>query len=279
MTDRTLVVPGGHQVACAEYGAPDGSPVLYLHGAGSNRLEGAAFDAPARAQGIRLVALDRPGRSLPLPPTASPLAYAAEVAAVADHLGIGRFVVAGQSNGGMFACAVAHALGDRVSAVVPINPTVPAGDPAVRAVLDRSGRLAYNLIRRFPGLMSRAVSGAGLKEPTGRRAAHDPDAGLWQDPLIGAVLRDVAREQTTVDYLRNELDLGIVHPWDFDHLALAQPVEFFMGERDGGLPYVRVWSEGLPDSRVHVVPGGHIAHLAPAAADELVALLAGSPAT
>lgn len=275
MIDRTLDVPGGHQVACAEYGAPDGSPVLYLHGAGSNRLEGAAFDAPARARGIRLVALDRPGRSLPLPPTASPLAYAEEVAAVADHLGIGRFVVAGQSNGGMFSCAVAHALGDRVTAVVPINPTVPAHDRTVRASLDRGARVAYWLMLHAPGLMARAAASRTMEEPTGWQARHDPDAALWADPGLGPVLRSVGEVPTSTGYVRSELEHGIARPWGFDHLALTQPVEFFMGDRDGGLPYVRIWSEQLADSRVTVVPGGHIAHVAPAAAERLVGLLAG----
>ena len=275
MTDRVIDVPGGHRVALAEYGDPAGAPVIYLHGAGGCRLEGQAFDKAARDLGVRVVGLDRPGRSLRIPPTASPTAYAEEVAAVADHLGIGRFLVSGQSNGGMFASAVASVLGDRVTAVVPINPTVPAADRTVRAALDPSGRIAYNLIRIFPGLMARAVSGAGIKEPSPKRAQREPDGALWSDPVVGPILREVAEERTTVEYLHAELRMGIERGWDFEHLALTQPVDFFMGDRDGGLPYVRIWSEGLADSRVHVVPGGHIAHVGPEASTQLVALWAG----
>lgn len=275
MTDRVIDVPGGHRVALAEYGDPAGAPVIYLHGAGGCRLEGQAFDKAARDLGVRVVGLDRPGRSLRIPPTASPTAYAEEVAAVADHLGIGRFLVSGQSNGGMFASAVGSALGERVTAVVPINPTVPARDRSVRGALDPSARFAYNVIRLLPGAVARLTSGLGLKEPSGRSARFDHDAALWSDPVVGPILRETAQERTTVEYMRRELELGIVRHWDFDHLALTQPVDFFMGDRDGGLPYVRIWSEGLADSRVHVVPGGHIAHVGPEASTQLVALWAG----
>lgn len=277
MTDRVIDVPGGHRVALAEYGDPAGAPVVYLHGAGSCRLEAQAFDKAARDQGIRVVALDRPARSVPVPPAASPTAYAEEVAAVADHLGIGRFLVSGQSNGGMFASAVGSVLGERVTAVVPINPTVPAADRAVRAALNKDGRIAYWCLLHFPGAFARLTSGLGLKEPSAKRAAKEPDGALWSDPVVGPILRETAQVRTSVEYMRRELELGIVRHWDFDHLALRQPVDFFMGDRDGGLPYVRIWSERLADSRVHVVPGGHIAHVGPQASTQLVELWAGLP--
>jgi pimeloyl-ACP methyl ester carboxylesterase len=38
-TDNSLTLPDGRKVAYAEFGQPDGYPVLYFHGSPSSRLE------------------------------------------------------------------------------------------------------------------------------------------------------------------------------------------------------------------------------------------------
>src|SRR5512146_1307007 len=51
----------GRQLAFASFGDAHGSPVFYLHGALSSRLEAEVLDAAARSAGVRLIGVDRPG--------------------------------------------------------------------------------------------------------------------------------------------------------------------------------------------------------------------------
>jgi len=257
-----------------ESGDPSGRPVVYLHGAGSCRLEAECFDATARDVGVRVIAPDRPGRTTRERPVANPTAYAREISALADRLGLDDFAVAGQSNGGMFACAVAHELGERVTKVVPINPTVPVSLSTVRRSLDLPTRIAYATIAKFPGMSARSVVRRGFSGPSGRSAERDPDAHLWRNPLTAPVLQAIGRQPLAVEYVLSELHSGIVHGWGFDHLALKQPVEFFVGDRDGSRGYVEVWARELSDGVRHVFPGGHIGHLQPSVVAAVMGRLA-----
>ena len=93
----------------------------------------------------------------PLPSENAPLTdadgrvLAADVAALADHLGVDRFAVQGLSAGGPYALAVAALLGDRVAACAAVCSHWPC-----RAV-DMAPRLSVQAARRS---WSRAVSAA-----------------------------------------------------------------------------------------------------------------------
>ncbi len=51
----------GRELAFAELGDSDGTPVLGFHGTPGSRSQMALLDEPAREAGIRLIAPDRPG--------------------------------------------------------------------------------------------------------------------------------------------------------------------------------------------------------------------------
>ena len=68
----------------------------------------------ANRLGLRVIALDRPGIGYSDPRTGDRLLdWPADVAEVADQLGIERFAVQGMSAGGPYALACAHLLGPR----------------------------------------------------------------------------------------------------------------------------------------------------------------------
>lgn len=88
--------------------------------------------------GLRLVGIDRPGYGLS---TAEPGrtigGWVPEALAVADHLGIDRFVTVGTSTGGAFALAVAALAPERILGVVPCcSMTDMRWEPA-RATMSR----------------------------------------------------------------------------------------------------------------------------------------------
>jgi hypothetical protein len=113
-TDRTITLTDGRTLAFAEWGVPDGPPVLFLHGNPHSRLW-CPDVAATEAAGCRLITLDRPGygRSDP-PPRLSLRGWTDDVISLADALEIDRFTVIGLSAGGQYAAAVAASIPDRL---------------------------------------------------------------------------------------------------------------------------------------------------------------------
>src|SRR5581483_11598707 len=262
MTDaQTIELADGRTLCFAHYGARDGRPVLYSHGAGSSRLEGAVYDAEARAAGVRIIAVDRPGCGQSSPKAhRSYTSNADDLCELADKLGIARFVVAGMSNGGAYTMAAALRLRDRVTAAIPINSSTPLHDPAARSVTPLVIQGSYALMRYAPRI--------GLRWAIrNMRKAEGP---------LRASIREALRQPDS-PYLAQELALAS-HRWDFDHTAIAQPVDIFSGDRDGGYRYASVWAKQLPSGRLHVFAGGHGDFATPEAAKRIVAAMAAAGA-
>ena len=97
-------------------------------------LGGGCYNETARAVGLRWISLDKPGyghsdyhreRSL--------IGWGDDLAALAGHLGLDHFALAGESGGAPFTLAAARQLAGRVSAVALIAAGGPIGPPSVRA--------------------------------------------------------------------------------------------------------------------------------------------------
>ena len=107
----------GRDVEYVEVGDPSGQPVVHLHGTPGTAGSGALLEDAARRNGVRLLAVSRPGygRSTTTPPG---LGVARDVGELASGLGIEEFAVLGVSGGGPFALATAAALPARVRRVL-----------------------------------------------------------------------------------------------------------------------------------------------------------------
>ena len=157
----TVRLADGRVIAVEEYGDPAGVPVLYFHGWPASRLEaGLIPDLP-----VRMLALDRPGYGRSTPKRGRTLMdWPADVAAVADRLGLDRFHVVGLSGGGPYAAACALALPDRVLGVAMVCPVPPPHGVHPRApgigLLFRLGRhpvLAHRLFSVLRPLLRRRI--------------------------------------------------------------------------------------------------------------------------
>lgn len=114
-SERLLSLADGRSLGILDYGAGGGLPLFYFHGYPGSRIEARVFAEPAQRFGLRLIGIDRPGMGLSsFKPGRRIAAWPADVAELADMLGIGRFAVVGCSGGGPYAIACALALPDRV---------------------------------------------------------------------------------------------------------------------------------------------------------------------
>ena len=108
----------GRTVGVTDYGG-DGEAVLWCHGGPGSRREPALMGADLTAAGFRMVGIDRPGYGASTPWPGRTIAdWLPQGIAVADHLGIERFVAVGVSTGGAYALALAAMHPERVSGAV-----------------------------------------------------------------------------------------------------------------------------------------------------------------
>ena len=248
---KTMTLADGRTVSWAEYGDPAGLPVFYLHGGGACHIEGAWFHREAVAAGIRIVAPDRPsaGRSTP-EPGRSILDFAGDAAQLADRLGITRFVVSGNSNGGMFTMGVAFALPGRVIGAAPINSATPIYDPIHRPMVPASLRWLWTLVKYLP----RAFLWLGRRARSKGAAAGATPADT--EPEVVALV-EANLDSVSWQTIQRELELA-TRPWGFDHRAVPCPVVIFSGESDLSLYYADTWARELRNGRSARLTGGHI---------------------
>jgi pimeloyl-ACP methyl ester carboxylesterase len=123
---ETIAVEHDRIVAYERWGDIDGQPMFFLHGSPGCRLNRHPDVMLWPSLGLHVVTIDRPGcgGSTALP--GRRVSHAAgDVAAVADALGLGRFLVVGSSGGGPHALACAAELGHRVRACAAVASAAP----------------------------------------------------------------------------------------------------------------------------------------------------------
>src|SRR5689334_23173378 len=117
----------GRTIAFIDAGAPDGAPVVVHHGTPGSATLRPTWVKAASERGLRLIGYDRAGYGRSSRHPGRGVAdVAQDIAAIADALGIGRFVTWGASGGGPHALATAALLGDRVAAAASVAGAAPA---------------------------------------------------------------------------------------------------------------------------------------------------------
>ena len=284
--DRTLRAPDGRQIGFATFGDAEAAfCVFYFHSFGSSRLEARLGHATALQRNVRLVALDRPGFGLSDPlPEPRIMDAAADVAAVADELGIARFALASVSTGGPYALATAARLPERVSGVALVSSPAPyAASGGARDMDLRSRLFLVWLPRVLPfalGPIYERISGLSDRDPQGLLrlvAASLPSSErrAFTSPEIAEVFMDASyeafRSGTAGAIAEHRL---LARDWGFDLGDVRAPVWLWHGEEDSSSPVVmaRWLAAALPKCRAQFVPGRGMV-IAPDVLPEAIALL------
>ena len=130
----------GRSLGYAEYGNPDGFPVVNAHGGLACRLDVAPADDIAAEAGVRLISPDRPGVGLSDPQPGRTMAdWARDVEELLDQICVERFAAMGWSMGGQYAAAVGYFLRHRATRVAIIAAALPLTEPGVfeQSAMDR----------------------------------------------------------------------------------------------------------------------------------------------
>jgi pimeloyl-ACP methyl ester carboxylesterase len=281
--DTSISVPGGRSLTYTDLGASSGPVVIYLHGAPSSRLDLVLFEDALAALGVRVVSADRPGYGGSSPIVGRRLEdWPAEMAALADHLGVERFAVMGASSGGPYAIACAALLPDRVASAGVVCGVTDFGwtgawdgYPEHESELMRIGEEAQAVAwckARYGQDGSRFMEG-GL----GELVAAD-QAVLADEAFASALMITMgeAFRQGVGGYAQDIVVQG--RPWSFDAGAIGAPVWVLHGEADTLVPvtHARHRARIVPSARLVTGAGqGHLSILPeiPQLAAELVAVL------
>jgi len=111
----TVEETGDRRLAYAEYGAENGSPMVFLHGTPGSRRLAELFESTARDTDVRILAPDRPGYGRSDPWSDRSIRDGGRVVrTVLDHAGIDTARLVAFSGGAPYAFAAAAALPSRI---------------------------------------------------------------------------------------------------------------------------------------------------------------------
>lgn len=208
---------------------------------------------------LRLIAIDLPGHGL----TEAPVGYqasmgrnAALVGKLADHAGVGRFVLAGNSMGGGVALAYAMKHPERLEALVLVDA---AGWPGVEGEA-RGGPPG------FFGLLNNGVGRFFLKLFDVRMFAVDGLKSAYLDETL--VTEEVISRYADLAMAVGHRDILLTQnsrpgePWTpADFAAIRVPTLVISGEQDNLIPVedARAIAAEIPGAKLVTYPeGGHL---------------------
>ena len=272
----TIKAADGRALGVAQWGDPDGTPVLSLHGTPGSRFGRPPDEDGLARAGLRVVTYDRPGYGISdRRPGRRVVDCVEDVAAIADALGIDRFAVTGGSGGGPHALAVAARLGDRVTAAECRVGAAPFDAEG----LDWWDSMDPENVREFGW----AIEGEQVLQPNLARQAEADLARIAKDPskilsddwqLADADRDKLARpdvQRVFVEDMRSAYaagvwgwvddDLAFVTGWGFSLDEIKVPVTVRYGSQDVLVPAGHgAWlASHVPAAKVVVhTEGGHL---------------------
>jgi pimeloyl-ACP methyl ester carboxylesterase len=253
--EGSVAVRDGRRLSFAEFGAPRGAAIVWMHGTpGARRQVPVEARAYADTHGLRIIGIDRPGIGSSTPHLyPNVLDWTADLAILADTLAVDTMRVIGLSGGGPYALAAGAALPDRVHGVGVLGGVAPMQGPdAIRggvielapyaAPLLALARVPLGLalaqaIRVIRPLAGPALDGYAALQPTGDKEllARPEFRAMFLDDLLNGARFQVSAPLADI--------VLFTRPWGFDAADVTVPVRWWHGAAD------------------HIVPHAHGAHL------------------
>jgi pimeloyl-ACP methyl ester carboxylesterase len=291
-TDQKLKLKDGRTLGFAEYGDPNGKPVLEFHGWPGCRLEAWNYDEAGKKAGARVIGIDRPGFGMSTFVKGYRIVdWPRDVVEFADALGLQRFAVAGISSGSPYSLVCARFIPERLTAcavVSGISPLKVEGEKLKMAdYLEKTEIQVARLANTVPFVARLAFAYIM------RQMRKDPDKAMRQftkgmpESDLALMKDEAAREhlqQVMAECVRHGTkgpiaSVGLeVKPWGFRLEDVSMHVSIWQGEADNLVPPAAAgyMASKLPNHTLHTIAGaGHLTVVAAHAEDVLRELLAG----
>ena len=264
--DDSMILPDGRTLAYAEYGIPDGKPLLFFHGTPGSRLEQHPDHNIAKALGIRMIVPERPGYGHSDPqPGRSFLQWTDDMEYFMDQLGLEHCAIAGFSGGGPYAMGCAHRMPERITRLGLISSIAPFDNPYGTEGMNAQSLALYGLAQADPDtfnaqIQALATSGdsvyqimtAGLPEPDSQIFTNTDMETMYRENMIEAVHSGVAGIVSDM--------LLIPKKWEFRPEDIRCETSLWQGLADINVPpdMGKYLNQAIPDCSATFLPGeGH----------------------
>ncbi|GLW20349.1 alpha/beta fold hydrolase [Microbispora triticiradicis] len=281
MTDGVWSADGERRLAVAQRGKIHGGrPVFLLHGTPGSRIGPLPREGLLYRLGVRLITYDRPGYGASDRHEGRSVGdVAADVAVIADHLGLDRFAVVGRSGGGPHALACAALIPHRVTRAAVLVGLAPREAEGLDWF---DGMTEGNVAEYMTAMQGRARLAARLV-PTAAEIREDPvrlvnslydeltesDRSVIADAGIRTMLvQNYAEAVRTSAYGWIDDAMAFCSPWGFDPADIRVPTLLWHGEDDVFSPVSHSrWLAGrIPTATVRIQRGAahfHALHVLP----------------
>ena len=265
--DQQIELQDGRMLGYAEYGAPEGVPVFYMHGFPGSRLDYLLCDAGdvAVETNARVIAVDRPGMGLSdFKRGRKMLDWPDDVTELADALQLDRFAVLGFSGGGPYAAACALKMAGRLAAT---GIACGMGPPDAPGMVDG---VSWTLPAK-PAIMRRlllVVTSMGLKRDPDRFLSQSKetfsgtDRQLLDQPEVAQAFVDTVKEALRAGAGGANQDAALyAQPWGFRLEDISADVNLWHGGKDENVPVsvAHYAAEALPNCNARFYEGeGHL---------------------
>lgn len=171
-TELKIKLKDGRTLCYAEYGDPEGKPIIHFNGFPGSRLEPMLILNKIKDKGVRFIGVDRPGLGLSdFKKGRTLLDWPDDVIELADALGFDKFAVVGVSGGGPFSIACAYKIPDRLTGCGVIGGLGPQ-HLSTEGMLERSRRQKF-IFNWFPWLIRLLWWAKGRKMKNPEKAKND----------------------------------------------------------------------------------------------------------
>ncbi|MFY7670410.1 alpha/beta fold hydrolase [Tenacibaculum sp. MEBiC06402] len=271
ITNQSITLKDKRLLGFAEYGNPNGYPIIYCHGSQSSRLEMHYDLSFVIKNNLKIITIDRPGHGLSeFNPNGSILNFAKDVKQLIDFLQIEQFSVVGMSAGAPFALGISYLYPDRIYKVAIISGFIPLNKGS-KKYLSKEVKSLLLIAELFPFALKLALKIQYKKITKSPKLAlesfikimSESDKKLLENDLVIKLL-----ENTFKEAFRNgskgvafEISKILVKDWNFELSKIQVPVTIWHGEKDNNVPVK--WAELLKDeineARLKLYP--HKGHL------------------
>lgn len=245
---RTIEAADGRSLGVHEGGDASGTPVIVHHGTPGSGLLYARAEKLARDQRIRLIGYDRPGYgNSTRAPGRTVADCAADVAAIADALGLDRYTSWGISGGGPHVLACAALCDERLTAVASLASVAPWGSEGLDwlAGMGESNIVEFNAVLAGEAALRPVLD----RDRAEMLSAAPSDLVALMSTLLGEEDRSVLSEEFAGFILESSAlglrdgvdgwlddDLAFAQPWGFAPQSIDRPVLLLHGTDDRFVP-------------------------------------------
>ncbi len=261
-----ITLRDGRKLQYAEYGDPQGKPVIHMHGIIGCRYERFPDDLLTRKLGVRLIVPDRPGYGLSeYAPGHGYLDFADDLLELVDHLDIQQCSIMGLSVGAIYASAFAYKTPKRLHNIAMICLTPPFRSFSDFAGMSPTLKLFLAFSKYLP-TAAHMIADTAIK-----KACNNPEKFLANIPVClsdRAILsHPQLREHIESCLLAGNKNChsGFVHdtllpaePWPFAIEDIQTKMYFWHGTEDTHSPLSRIKPivDVVPNNQFYSIKGG-----------------------